>query len=92
MGFGHPQVQPPVGAGVDAGLPDLGHGVAPGSRCPIGPSVRAPQRRQTAIRPLVSGKWCSSSRAPNCDASGEAMISPHLAARLSPTAGPQGPE
>jgi len=44
--------------------------------CPSGPSVWAPHRRQTAIRPLVSGRWWASSRWPTVEASRESMISP----------------
>src|SRR5450631_1693974 len=40
---------------------------------PRGPSVRAPHFLQIAIRPLVSGAWCSSSCLPTDDASVESM-------------------
>ncbi len=39
---------------------------------PVFPSVRNPHLRQTAIRPLVSGRWSSSSLLPSGDATGDA--------------------
>ena len=41
---------------------------------PVGLSVRAPHRLQTAIRPFVSGAWWSSSCAATCRASEEVMV------------------
>lgn len=41
---------------------------------PRGSSVWFPQRRHTAIRPFVSGEWCSSRRAATDAASGDTMI------------------
>ena len=52
---------------------------------PVGPSVRAPHRLHTGIRPFVSGAWCSSSWAAICKGSGEVMVllSPHPSSRTA---------
>jgi hypothetical protein len=43
---------------------------------PVGPSVRAPHRRQTGIRPFVSGAWSSSSCPATCIYSDEVIGPP----------------